>query len=298
MDHPGARIGSFPKEGWAAISRRFGFYGVKRGGVAHMYQHGLTPNPRLHRGKQMLNCAAYVMGLRAPDDPWDALKRLLLRQSPNALQDTWAFISSPGFVAKGVAIKMFERGVIPKPMKDGIINLMIQLNPNFVAEEFQNGRIPHKLVGMAVDAITEQIPDPDSRIMLSPTRTDELGMPTVVADWRIHPEEMQTLATLGRLLTEELPRAGLPAPVLEEWVREGRLDQAVAIDMAHTIGTTRMSDDPRTGVVDANCRVHGVDGLYVAGSSVFPTSGHANPTLMLLSLAVRLADHLKAGPLA
>ena len=62
--------------------------------------------------------------------------------------------------------------------------------------------------------------------------------------------------------------------------------------LAHHIGTTRMSDDPRSGVVDANCRVHATDNLYVAGASVFPTSGHANPTLTILALSLRLADHL------
>jgi choline dehydrogenase-like flavoprotein len=55
-----------------------------------------------------------------------------------------------------------------------------------------------------------------------------------------------------------------------------------------------MSNDPKTGVVDINCQVHDVENLYVAGASVFPTSGHANPTLMITSLALRLADHLKA----
>jgi choline dehydrogenase-like flavoprotein len=58
------------------------------------------------------------------------------------------------------------------------------------------------------------------------------------------------------------------------------------------MGTTRMHDDPKLGVVDHNCRVHGLDNLYVAGSSVFPTSGAANPTLTLLALTLRLADHL------
>jgi choline dehydrogenase-like flavoprotein len=54
-----------------------------------------------------------------------------------------------------------------------------------------------------------------------------------------------------------------------------------------------MSDDPKLGVVDSNCQVHGVAGLYVAGASVFPTNGHANPTLMIVALAVRLADKIK-----
>jgi choline dehydrogenase-like flavoprotein len=61
----------------------------------------------------------------------------------------------------------------------------------------------------------------------------------------------------------------------------------------HHMGTTRMSLHPRDGVVDAHCRVHSTDNLYVAGSSVFPTSGHVNPTLTLVALAVRLADHLR-----
>ena len=63
----------------------------------------------------------------------------------------------------------------------------------------------------------------------------------------------------------------------------------------HHMGTTRMHADPKRGVVDANCRVHDVENLYVAGSSVFPTSGAANPTLTLVALALRLADHLAKG---
>jgi choline dehydrogenase-like flavoprotein len=59
------------------------------------------------------------------------------------------------------------------------------------------------------------------------------------------------------------------------------------------MGTTRMAADPRQGVVDADCRVHGIDNLYVAGSSVFPTCGAANPTLTIVALALRLADHLR-----
>jgi choline dehydrogenase-like flavoprotein len=61
----------------------------------------------------------------------------------------------------------------------------------------------------------------------------------------------------------------------------------------HHMGTTRMADSPEHGVVDANCRVHGVDNLYIAGSSVFTTSGASNPTLTIVALALRLADHLR-----
>jgi choline dehydrogenase-like flavoprotein len=61
----------------------------------------------------------------------------------------------------------------------------------------------------------------------------------------------------------------------------------------HHMGTTRMSDDPKRGVVDADCRVHGLSNLFVAGSSVFPTAGSGTPTLTLVALALRLADTLR-----
>jgi len=61
------------------------------------------------------------------------------------------------------------------------------------------------------------------------------------------------------------------------------------------MGTTRMAADPGQGVVDAHCRVHGVGNLFIAGSSVFPTTGSANPTLTIVALALRLADHLRAA---
>ena len=61
----------------------------------------------------------------------------------------------------------------------------------------------------------------------------------------------------------------------------------------HHIGTTRMSDDPKLGVVDSNCKVHGLDNLFIAGSGCFPTSGAANPTLTLVALSIRLSDHVK-----
>jgi choline dehydrogenase-like flavoprotein len=61
----------------------------------------------------------------------------------------------------------------------------------------------------------------------------------------------------------------------------------------HHMGTTRMHTIPHKGVVDENCLVHGVNNLYIAGSSVFPTSGMANPTLTIVALAIRLAERVK-----
>jgi choline dehydrogenase-like flavoprotein len=85
-------------------------------------------------------------------------------------------------------------------------------------------------------------------------------------------------------------------PVLEPWVVDGADFPPDFTDIAHPTGTTRMSSDARTGVTDANCQIHGVGGLYVCGSSVFPTSSHINPTHTIVAMAVRLADHLKERP--
>jgi choline dehydrogenase-like flavoprotein len=94
-------------------------------------------------------------------------------------------------------------------------------------------------------------------------------------------------------MVEYFSGIGVEPPVLEEWVRDGGMLPQTFRDVAHPAGTTRMSDDSTCGVVDAKCQVHGVEGLFVAGSSVFPTAGQANPTQMIVALALRLADVLK-----
>ena len=119
-------------------------------------------------------------------------------------------------------------------------------------------------------------------------------MPLAKVDWRINADERRTIVRIAQLTRDTFERVGIAIPILEPWVAEERLEEGVIIDMAHTLGTTRMSDTPKSGVVDQNCEVHGVHGLYLAGASVFPTSGHANPTLMILALAIRLADKIKS----
>lgn len=133
-------------------------------------------------------------------------------------------------------------------------------------------------------------PDPDRRLTLD-SEHDALGLPKIKLHMKIADADFdkfrQTLKELGRQLLES--RTGMVKLNLKtrgEWL--DNLDWG-----NHHMGTTRMSADPKTGVVDANLKVHDVANLYVAGSSVFPTYGAANPTINLLSLALRLADHLK-----
>ena len=293
MDHASARVGRFELTDLAPVIKRFGFYGVRHDGRTHMYMHGLALSRDLQEREQLLNSAVYFLPERSPDDPWDALKRLLRRTSINPGRDLLAVFSGAGLLAKGIGMKALASNATPTVLKDFIVDTAIRYSPNLVVDEFQSRGLPHKLTGLWIDAITEQRPDPDSRVTLS-DRTDRLGVPLARVNWRINDDERRTIVRIAELACDAFARTGIPRPILETWVAEKRLTDGVIIDMAHTLGTTRMSDSPRAGVVDQNCRVHGVRGLYVAGASIFPTSGHANPTLMILALAIRLADTIKS----
>jgi choline dehydrogenase-like flavoprotein len=140
-------------------------------------------------------------------------------------------------------------------------------------------------------ARSEQVPNPESRVILS-SETDELGMPRAVLDWHTTPLDRTGIRLIASCAAKEFRRLGIGEFVQAEWV-DGPDWPEYLLGGPHHMGTTRMSDDPSTGVVDRNCQVHGVEGIYIAGSSVFPTGGHANPTLSILTLALRLADHLR-----
>lgn len=142
---------------------------------------------------------------------------------------------------------------------------------------------------------SEQAPNRDSRVVLTRER-DERGALAARVEWRLTELERRTAEAMTRTVAAEVRRLGLGDAEIEGWLLDPDGDwRARFSDAYHHIGTTRMADDPATGVVDADCRVHGVDGLYVAGSSVFPTSGFANPTLTIVALAIRLADRLREG---
>lgn len=290
MDHVSARVGRFQTDQIAELTKLFGFYGLHHENRAHMFAHGLALTPEVQERDQILNAAVFFSTERASDDPWVALKKLLNSRSSDVGRDLLSVVSGSGFIARGMGMKILSDTRTPKIIKDLIVNGAILLSPNLVAEEFQSRGLPHKLSGLRIEAICEQAPDASSRVTLS-DRKDRFGVPLAKIDWRIGDLERKTLLRIAELSHQALGRAELPTPILESWTRD-RPQDLVIIDMAHTLGATRMATDRTKGVVDPDCRVHGVDNLYVAGGSVFPTSGHANPTLMILALATRLADHL------
>lgn len=145
----------------------------------------------------------------------------------------------------------------------------------------------------AVFTRSEQAPNPDSRVTLSAER-DPFGRPRARLDWRLTPLDKRTIRVAVETLDREFTRLGLGRVVPEPWLSGDDTSWPSWLwGGCHHMGTTRMAATPREGVVDADCRVFGVANLYVAGSSVFPTCGYANPTLTLVALADRLADHLR-----
>jgi choline dehydrogenase-like flavoprotein len=133
---------------------------------------------------------------------------------------------------------------------------------------------------------SEQTPNPSSRVSLS-DRKDDFGQRRLKVDWQCTEFDMQSMLKTTQLIVQSL----LDAKVANANIPTD-LNPTMALG-GHHIGTTRMSVSSRYGVVDENCKVHGVSNLFIASSSVFPTSSHANPTLTIIAIAIRLADYIK-----
>jgi choline dehydrogenase-like flavoprotein len=190
-----------------------------------------------------------------------------------------------------------EQGLYPDGLGHDLLRVLTDLGP---LSELAERKLAHRLLGadeagpvLALRSVGEQVPNPDSRIMLADTK-DALGLPKAVIDWRLAELDRFTLRRTGEILAAAFGQLGL-----------GRMQLAFAADTRaetefiewgyHHIGTTRMHDDPKQGVVDRHCRLHVAPNLYVAGSSVFPTAGAGTPTLTIVALTLRLADHLRAA---
>ncbi len=139
-----------------------------------------------------------------------------------------------------------------------------------------------------VFSIAEQSPNRNSRVSLSRTE-DFTGMKKLRLDFRTNDIDRSSVAASFDFLAAELGRLALGRVRID-------FDDALSLPFRpddHHMGTTRMHNDPKLGVVDENCKVHGTANLFIVGGSVFPSSGFANPTLTIVTLALRLADHIK-----
>ncbi|NNU80305.1 GMC family oxidoreductase [Halovulum dunhuangense] len=229
-------------------------------------------HPVLHNGSYFITRRLYSHSRH-----WE-FERLLRHQKPEVvLSPTETHMRAAGILNGALHLdRMYPREIEAGASTDPFVAGLVQ------------GRDYH-FTGTAW-VVGEQAPNPDSRIVLTDGR-DRFGLRRVGMDWRLLPIDVATLRETSLEVARMFIRTGLGRMQMHEglWAR----DAEIAFDYSrHHMGGARMAADARTGVVDADCRVHGAQNLYVAGSAVFATSSHANPTFTILQLAMRLADHL------
>jgi choline dehydrogenase-like flavoprotein len=139
--------------------------------------------------------------------------------------------------------------------------------------------------------VIEPVPNPNSRVTLLDER-DQLGLPRVRLNWQLSAQDKVTIRRSQEIIGQALGAAGLGRLMLTMSDQGDSWPETLEHGW-HNIGTTRMHIDPKRGVVNPHGQVHGTSNLFIAGSSVFPTAGYSPPTLTIVALAVRLADHIK-----
>jgi len=258
MDHPRGHVGAFAPRDLASAQRAFSSYRVRLDGSGTTLTRGVALSRSIQAREQLLSCSAWLDPVVSEHDPFRALGCLARSRS------SWQGARD---VARG------SLGLVR-----GSVRVLRRRSPVRVLD------------ALHLTTMVEQVPDPDSRITLSGAR-DALGVRLARIDWRLGEAEARTTRRMASVFADELQRVGLPRPELLPMITDLSVPFYLP-DVAHPMGTTRMSADAREGVVDTDCAVHGVARLHCAGTSVFPTAGHANPTQTALALVIRLADRL------
>jgi choline dehydrogenase-like flavoprotein len=235
-----------------------------------IYWPGFRISPERQKEGKTLNCGAMIMYDMDPDS---GIKAML-----------------------DVASSMKKTGKLPDQLWTKLWNVLTDLD-DVAAGAYSYFVDKKEPIGkpqlVRIVGITEQAPNPQSRVSLSDEK-DRFGLNRPRLDWRLTELDKRGLSLLPQLIGTELGRLNLGRVRLSDWLQSNGFEAAKGLGGGpHHMGTTRMSDDPKKGVVDHNCRVHGNANLYIAGGSVFPTSGYTMPTLTIVALALRLADHLK-----
>lgn len=274
MEHPharGGRIVGAPVWRLLRSFRRRRIEGVE-------FAPLLTPSPELQRRNKLLN-SAVSLAARPPADGSHTLIRRAYLHARHKIDPTRA----------GRSLWKSHRR-ISRAAKQFVGPISPWL-------KVRRGRMEMALVVRA-----EQSPNPDSRVTLDRS-VDAVGMPRIRLNWQLQDLDVQTVSGVVDALGRDAAKMGLGQVEKADWLNgvggkwiSDRQVSAHPIGGYHHMGTTRMSDDPKRGVTDQWGRVHGIANLYVAGSSLFPTAGWANPTLTILALALRTSDHLLQGP--
>jgi hypothetical protein len=206
---------------------------------------------------------------------------------PGDLSGQWK--RGPGYRSLALILRGLRNGELPPDFLAHLSNIVLDVDE--LASNLWNKF--SVMPGIVIVSEYEQAPNPESRVFLGPEQ-DALGLNRVDVDWQLTSLDKYSLRRSLEIIGEELGHAGVGRLRTDDWVMSDDLSTFPGTGAWHHTGGTRMGVDPRTSVVDKNCRVHSVANLYVASGAVFPTLGIANPTLTIVALSLRLADHIKA----
>ena len=282
MDHHRINIGQLvPSD--ARLVDRAGLYDLRPD--RHRYLMGkLTPDPALMRREHLLNSSTLLWPRPSPvvDSAVDAMKQLVraaprVRLDRDSLRRLGGVPRAAGYLmGTGLPLAVHQRTLAPT-IAGGGWSLS------------RSGR--RRFTSFELVLQSEQTPSPQNRLTLSAAR-DDTGLPRARITARWSDVDLDSIERTCRLLEAHFLRRAIGCVIPPPSAERPALHNTGGI--YHHMGTTRMHRDERRGVVDQDCRVHGISNLFLAGGSVLPTGGYANPSLTIVALAIRLADHLKS----
>jgi choline dehydrogenase-like flavoprotein len=234
-------------------------------GEEPVFYSGIQASPETQRKEGMLNCTAFLEA---------------------AIEGKTA----PGFTTLRRMARKLRRGEMPEQMAQDVSSVIADIDRiGYVLYQNMSGTPAGEHVAIDIRYMGEQSPNRDSRLTLG-SELDPVGQPKLRMEWRDNEIDKLSIIRMQDLIAREFGRLGI-GRLQAEFTSPDQPWPGLNLQ-AHYMGGTRMHRDPRQGVVDENCRVHGVGNLFVAGGSVFPTSGATMPTANIVALAIRLADHL------
>ncbi|MDX9818384.1 MAG: GMC family oxidoreductase [Desulfococcus multivorans] len=276
MEHPHLTSGAFiPAD--VEMSHALAFYGMHQvNGVTIMGK--LALNDAVKRRERLLNHSIHI----APD----------FNRSKAYYKRSW----SKGYYSGKSLVYDLKKKKIPRNLKSRLIDVARDI-PSLSRESYRHFTnrflkeyvAGERMVVYRLNHMAEQVPNPESRVLLDEEK-DAFGMNRIKLKWELMPQDLKSMIRTQEILSDALKKKGLGRLIIE--MKEGETPRFLRGGWHH-MGTTRMHVDPKKGVVDKDCRVHDISNLYIAGASVFPTSGYANPVVTTVALAVRLADHVK-----
>ena len=271
-------------------------------------QNGLG-NQHDHVGRHFMEHPVFNVGQYVPNPEQDRYGKELRFVAPT--ESLKAEERTGNWSARVDKVKVIGGDGVYHEVKEGIrrgicvtdttVRLVRGLRPNFTCLTTPRPTDELNVGAGRLEVAAEQAPNWDSRVVLVDD-LDRFGHRRIALDWRLTDMDKLTFRRSVSLLGEHFARHNLGRVRIADWLFEDDAyfpspEDGEEVGGFHHLGTTRMAGSPRFGVVDPNCRMFESDNLYMAGSSVFPTGGYANPTLTIMQLTLRLADHL-SGRLA